>query len=135
MDSNECPQVTVIPAERGWELVIWQAGGDGEPDPHGGLRYLPVLAWRVEHHRHDDGDFDMTVPVVPGSGPDGPVVCRAPDRQLYDLDFGAIGSEPDDQAALWDHLARRFAEHRAEDEASGKSKVRRLRPVPKPPTK
>ena len=35
MDSNECPQVTVIPAERGWELVIWQAGGDGEPDPHG----------------------------------------------------------------------------------------------------
>jgi hypothetical protein len=51
------------------------------------------------------------------------------------LDFGTIGSEPDDQAALWDHLARRFAEHRAEDEASGKSKVRRLRPVPKPPTK
>jgi hypothetical protein len=44
MDSNECPQVTVIPAERGWELVIWQAGGNGEPDPHGGLRYLPVLA-------------------------------------------------------------------------------------------
>src|SRR5713101_1755451 len=107
MDSNECPQVTVIPAERGWELVIWQAGGD----------------------------FDMTVPVVPGSGPDGPVVCRAPDRHLYDLDYGAIGSEPDDQTALWDHLARRFAEHRAEAEASGKGKVRRLRPVLKPPTK
>jgi hypothetical protein len=133
MDSNECPQVTVIPAERGWELVIWQAGGDGEPDPHGGLRYLPVLAWRVEHHRHDDGDFDMTVPVAPGSGPDSPVVCRAPDRYLYDLDYGTIGSEPDDQTALWDHLARRFAEHRAE--ASGTGKVRRLRPVLKPQTK
>ena len=38
MDSNECPQVTVIPAERGWELVIWQAGGDGEPDPVKAMR-------------------------------------------------------------------------------------------------
>ena len=45
MDNDECPQVTVIPAERGWQLVIWQAAGDGEPDPRGGLRYLPVLAW------------------------------------------------------------------------------------------
>ena len=35
MDRNECPQVTVIPAERGWELAIWQAEGDGEP-MHGG---------------------------------------------------------------------------------------------------
>ena len=85
MDSSECPQVMVIPAERGWELVIWQAGGDGEPDRHGGLRYLPVLAWRVEHHRHDDGDFDMTVPVVPGSGPDGPVVCRGPGSTIVRL--------------------------------------------------
>ena len=49
------------------------------------------------------------------------------------MDYGAIGNEPDHQAALWDHLARRFAEHRAEAEASGKGKVRRLRPVPKPP--
>ena len=77
MDSNECPQVTVIPAERGWELVIWQAKGDGEPDPYGGLRYLPVLAWRVEHHRHDDGDFDMTVPV---GGPSRPALRRTPGR-------------------------------------------------------
>src|SRR5712691_12485412 len=53
----------------------------------------------------------------------------------FSSNYGAIGSEPDDQTALWDHLARRFAEHRAEAEASGKGKVRRLRPVLKPPTK